>query len=365
MMRRTVASIRALLLATVLAAAMAGGAGAQVQQGSVIDDLLKRAQDAYNDLNFLRADTLANQVLGSTGRISTAQRTRAMMIVAASAYPDDPSAQRRALALTTLRRLVAMNLDVAMPTELRWAGLDSVIDEAKRTAFGLAVTADTTQALVGPTGMGKVAVRSNRTGRFSMRIFQGTAGTGVPVAVDSAIPGATAELRFAGMRNERPVFASGDYMIVVTGIDATGRDTVTHRIGVRVEAPALEFVQVPTKMDSTKLLPVRSPRYGLKAILPALIAGGGAFALASVVRGDGDIKTEVKADSKGFAVAGAIIGGTIFAGMTDRGRPLPANVAANKASGEAFNKSIADANAENRRRVVEHRTTIRMSEGGQ
>ena len=365
MMRRTVASIRALLLAMVIAAAMAGRSGAQVQQGSVIDDLLRRAQDAYNDLNFLRADTLANQVLGSTGRISMAQRTRAMVLIAAAAYPDDPSAQRRALALTTLRRLVAIDLDVQVPQELRWAGLDSLIDEAKRTAFGVAVTPDSMQALVGPTGSGKIAVRSNRTGRFTMRIFQGTAGTGVPVVVDSAIPGATAELRFAGMRNERPVFTTGDYMMVVTGIDATGRDTVTHRIPMRIEAPALEFVQVPTKMDSTKLLPVRSPRYGMKAILPALIAGGGAFALSAVLRGEGEIATEVKADSKGMAVAGAIIGGTIFAGLTDRGRPLPNNVAANKAAGEAFDKSITDATAENRRRVTEHRTTVRMSEGGQ
>jgi hypothetical protein len=38
-------------------------------------------------------------------------------------------------------------------------------------------------------------------------------------------------------------------------------------------------------------------------------------------------------------------------------------VAANKAFGEAFAKSITDAQAENRRRVAEHRTIVRI-EGG-
>ena len=74
MKNRIVASVRALPLALMLAAAPVG---AQVQQSSVVDDLLKRAQDAYNDLNFLRADTLANQVLSSTGRITASQRTKA------------------------------------------------------------------------------------------------------------------------------------------------------------------------------------------------------------------------------------------------------------------------------------------------
>ncbi len=355
MMNRIVASVRALPLALMLVAAPVG---AQVQQSSVVDDLLKRAQDAYNDLNFGRADTLANQVLANTGRITAAQRTRAMVIVAAAAYPDDPPAQRRTVALTMLRSLVRMNLDVEVPTEFRWAGLDSLVDEAKRTSFGIAVTADSLQTLVGPQGVGRVAVRSNRSGRYMMRISQG----GATVAVDTATVGVTGELRFSGMQNEKPVFTTGDYQVTITGIDASGRDTMSVTRSMRVEAPTLEFLTAQTRLDSTKLLPVRSPKFGAKAILPAIIAGGGAFALASVLRGDGKIATDVPGDSKGIAVGGAIAVGTILAGFADRGRPLPANVAANKAYGEAFNKTIADTQAENRRRVVEHRTTVRIEQ---
>ena len=355
MMNRIAASLRALPLALALVAAPVG---AQVQQASVVDDLLKRALDAYNDLNFSRADTLANQVLQSTGRITAAQRTRAMVIVAAAAYPDDPPAQRRTVALTTLRAVVRMNLDVEIPTELRWAGLDSLVEEAKRTSFGIAVSADTMQTLVGPQGSAKISVRSNRSGRYSMRITQG----GATVAVDTAMVGVTGDLTFAGMRDEKPVFTTGDYSITVTGIDASGRDTVSITRNMRVESAPLQFVAVPSRLDSTKLLPVRSPKFGAKAILPAIIAGGGAFALASVLRGEGDIATSVPGDSKGIAVGGAIAVGTILAGFADRGRPLPANVAANKAYGEAFQKSIVDATTENRRRVAEHRTTVRIDQ---
>jgi len=355
MMKRIVASVRALPLALMLVAAPVG---AQVQQSSVVDDLLKRAQDAYNDLNFGRADTLANQVLANSGRISAAQRTRAMVIVAAAAYPDDPPAQRRSVALAMLRSLVRMNLDVEVPTEFRWAGLDSLVEEAKRTSFGIAVTADSLQTLVGPQGAGRFAVRSNRSGRYALRISQGSA----TVAVDTATVGVTGELRFNGMQNEKPVFTTGDYQVTITGIDASGRDTVSVTRSMRVEAPALEFLTAQTKLDSTKLLPVRSPKFGAKAIFPAIIVGGGAFALASVLRGEGKIATDVPGDSKGIAVGGAIAVSTILAGFVDRGRPLPANVAANKAYGEAFNKTIADTQAENRRRIVEHRTTVRIEQ---
>lgn len=363
MTNRFVASLRLLPLALILAAAPAN-AQAQVQQSSVTEDLLKKAQDAYNDLNFARADTLAQQVLGSTGRVSQGQRIRAMVLIAAAAYPDDPSAQRRARALQYLRDVIKIALDVQVPQELRWVGFDSIVEEARRTSFGMAVTSDSVQSLVGPQGMAKVAVRANRTGRFRMSIFQGATPTGVAIVTDSALPGQTAELRFVGMRNDRPLFTTGEYTIVVTGVDASGRDTLSSRLTMRVDAPALQFAQVPTAMDSTKLLPVRTKRFGLKAIFPAAITGGAAYALSNVLRGEGDIATKVEADPKGVAIAGAIAGTTILAGLLDRGRSLPQNVAANKAFGEAFAKSISDAQAENRRRVTEHRTTVRV-EGGQ
>lgn len=353
-MRRFVATIRVLPFALALAAAPL-----VAQQGSVIDDLLKRANDAYNDLNWQRADGFAQQVLMSTGTVTSAQRTRALVIIAAAAYPDDPPAQRRAVALTTLRSLVRMNLDVAIPNELNWPGLDSLVAEAKRTTFGIAVSGDSLQTLVGPQGVGRLAVRSSRPGKFSLTIMQ-PGGAGL-VVVDSAPSALTGEFRFNAMRGDRPIFTTGDYTVIVTGIDANGRDTVTVRHTARIEVPALDFVTVPAKMDSSKLLRIRTPRFGAKSIFPAILVGGGAYALASVLRAQGGIMDSVTADPKGVAVGGAIAFSTILAGFADRGRPLPANVAANNAFGEAFQKSIVDAQAENRRRIAEHRTIVRFA----
>ena len=103
---RLVATITGLLpLALLLVAAPVR---AQVQQaGSPIDDLIKRAQDAFNDLQYTRADSLARQVLAIGSRITFTQRTHALMVIAAAAYPEEASSQRRAVALSTLKQIVA------------------------------------------------------------------------------------------------------------------------------------------------------------------------------------------------------------------------------------------------------------------
>lgn len=328
------------------------------QQGSPIDDLLKRAQDAYNDLNFPRADSLARQVLALGRTITVAQRTRALTVIAAAAYPDDPPAQRRSVALATLRQIVRTNLGLKLPQELTWPGLDSLVDEAKRTTFGLEVSGDTQQVVAGPNGMAQLRVRGSRPGKFLLTIMP-TSGEAAAV-VDSTAVGMTGEFRFSAMRAERPIFSTGGYSIIVTGIDSVSHDTVTVRYTANVEAPALEFVVVPTKMDSSKLLPERTRRFGAKSILPAVLVGGVTFALASTLHPPGNIQTEAGADSKGAAMAGVVALSTIAAGYLDRGRSIPANIAANKAYGAAFQKSIADAQAENRRRIAEYKTTLHL-----
>jgi hypothetical protein len=120
-------------------------------------------------------------------------------------------------------------------------------------------------------------------------------------------------------------------------------------------------------MDSTKLLKERTGKFGAKAILPALLTGGAAFVLSTQLHGGGGLaasaSTSKGPDSKGMAVAGGVIAVTIFAGFADKGRVIPANIAANRAAGEAFQKSIADAQAENRRRITEYRTVLNLDLG--
>jgi len=332
---------------------------AQQQQGSPIDDLLKRAGDAFNDLNYSRADSLARQVLAIGSRVSAGQRTRALMVMAAASFPEEASAQKRAVALQTLKQIVRTNLSLKLPPELTWAGLDSLVDEARRTTYGIEVSADSMQVIVGPTGTGRLMARTNRPGTLQLTIMPSTGG-GPAAIVDSTPVGMSGEFTFTAMRGERPVFATGDYAVILTGVDSATKDTVTVRYTAVVDAPALTFMTVPAKMDSSKLLPERTGKFGAKSIVPGVLVGGAAFALASVLRAEGDIKTKVGADSKGVAVGGALALTTILAGFADKGRAIPANILANRTYGAAFQKSIVDSQAENRRRIAEYKTTIKF-----
>ena len=332
---------------------------AQVQQStSPIDDLLKRAGDAFNDLNYSRADSLAHQVLAIGGRITPAQRTRALLVIAAASYPEEQGAQRRAIALATLRQIIRTNLALKLPQELTWAGLDSLVEEAKRTTFGVEVGGEAEQVVVGPQGTARLHVRGSKPGSYQLTIMPVSGGSAA--IVDSLPTVSNGEFTFSAMRSERPVFTSGDYAVIVTGIDASNHDTVTVRYTARVDAPALEFASTAAKIDSSKLLPEHTKRFGVKSVFPGVLVGAAAFALASSVKAQGNIQTKLGSDSKGAAVGGVLALSTILAGFADRGRPIPANIAANKAYGEAFKKSIVDAHAENRRRIAEYRTTLHI-----
>lgn len=359
MNRSFAATIRALPFALALVVAPLS---AQVQQAaSPIDDLIRRARDAFNDLNYPRADSLSRQVLQLGSSLSQAQRTGAMLVLVAAAYPEETGEQRRGVAMVTLRELIRTNMNLRMPQELSHPALDSLVDEARRTTFAMESSADSVQQGVGPGASARIAMRSSRPARFHLTIAP--AAGGPAVVRDSTSYLMAGEIAFATMRQERPVFASGAYTVVITGVDSASRDSVTARYTAQVEAPPLEFLEVPTRIDSTRLLPERTRRFGARSIFPALLVGGATFALSSVLRGEGGIATSVAADSRGVAAAGAMALTTMLAGFADRGRSLPANIAANRAYGEAFQKAIVDAQAENRRRVGAHTTAIRIQMG--
>ena len=132
---------------------------------------------------------------------------------------------------------------------------------------------------------------------------------------------------------------------------------------MKADAPAITLAEPPTKLDSTKLLKERTAKFGAKAIFPALLVGAAGFFISSQLHGDGGLATG-SADGKGIGVAGGMLVVTILAGYADHGRLIPENVQANKAAGEAFQKGIADANTENRRRVTEYKTVLTFDLGG-
>jgi hypothetical protein len=356
-------SSRALRVSLCVSLLLGGQLAARAQQASSspIDDLLLKAQQAFNDLNYLRADSIARQVLGAGARTTTAQRTRALLVIAAAYFPEEVPAQKRAEAVATLKQVVRSDMDVKFPPELTWSGLDSLLAEAKRTTFGVGVTADSSQVAVGPSSAGQIRVRSNHPATFRMSIAP--VGGGAPIATDSVANVTSGVLHFATMRNERPIFSTGDYEILITGADATSRDSASTRYIAHITAPELTFAKIPVAIDSGRLQFERSGRYGAKGIFVGALVAGGIYAFSNVVRADTAVKRVVPADSKGMGVAVAAGAAVIIASFMDKGREIPGAIAANQRLRTDLGTAIRAAEAENANRIATYHTTIAIQTG--
>lgn len=121
---------RAALLALVC---MAGSARAQTQAGSPVTDVLTRAKNALNDVNYKAADSLARVALGYGNLLSRDEQLQALQLRIAALYPEDAADQRLDSAMALIRQMITAGTK-AMPRDITWAGLDSVIARAVRAS---------------------------------------------------------------------------------------------------------------------------------------------------------------------------------------------------------------------------------------
>ena len=343
-------------------APMAVALRAQVvtQQGSSpIDDLLQRALNAYNDLKYTDADSIARLALASS-TATTNQRTLGRLIIAASFYPEgEARAQKRDSALVVLRQVIRTNLDVKIPRDITWPGLDSLLAEARRTGYGIDAAPDSEQVVVG-SNLAQVQVRSNHSSFFRLTV---ASSDGAPVVTDSTpTPTAQTALHFPTMRDGRPLFQTGNYDLLIVGRDAQGGDSIAVRHVIHIDAPALQLATAPAGLDSSRLLPERSSRFGARGILAAIVVAGGAYALSSVMRAD-SVKNTISGDSKGIPIAAALAGTIILASYADHGRVIPSAIAANQQTRANFAQQVQNVATDNRQRIASYRTTITMQRG--
>lgn len=353
-------ALRAILFAVGLLAVPRIAPAQVVQQSSVIDDLLQRAENSLNDLQYAQALGFAKQVIDLGDRVSADKRERALLVIAAANYPEgEPAAQHRAVALATFKQLVRSKLDLTIPSSLRWAGLDSVLAEAKLTTFGLAAGATPQQEIVGPTGRGEFKVRASRPAVFTLTI-RSLSGSAAMAVTDS---GTEATLKFPAMQSDRPWFTTGDYEMIVTATDRASGDTISSRFTASVTAPPLTFASIPTAVDSNRFVPERTKKYGWKGVIVGGLVAGGIYGLSSAMHADTSFKTSIGADSKGMGVA-ALAGVTLIAASyLDRGRQIPNAIATNQRLRDDFATSIRNAQAENANRIANYRTTITVTPG--
>lgn len=350
----------AVVVAGSSAAAQPTQAGAPTE--SLTDILLKQAQTALDAFDRPNAEKYARQILEQMATATRAQKQRARVILANVYYPEEaPAERKRAQALAVLRDAVRDNFDVTIDRTQTWAGIDSILVEAKATTFGLAVTPPTAQMeIIGPAGRGEFKARTSRPAIFTLSIVGANGAKAVSIADSSNAKEAT--LRFAAMANDRPLFTSGDYEIVITAKDAVTGDTLSARYPATIVAPALTFTTVPTTLDSSRFVREHTSRYGWRGILVGGLVAGSIYNLASL-HGDTTLTNRTSADSKGAGIAAVAGISVIAASFLDHGRKIPSAIAANQKVRDDFASSIQKATAENANRIATYRTLITVTTG--
>jgi hypothetical protein len=329
---------------------------------SLADLLLKQAQSALDALDRPNAEKFARQILEQMTTTSSQQKQKARFILANVYYPEEaPNARDRAKALAILKDAVRENIDVTIDRVLTWPGIDSILATAKATTFGMAAAPASAQMeATGPTGHVDFSARANRASTFRLAIT-GSEGT---TTVSDSVAGRETTLAIPTMRNERPIFTSGTYQIVVTAIDKASGDSVSTHFTATLDAPALTFTTVPVTLDSTRFVRERTKKFGWKGIIVGGLTGGGIYAIANVMHTDTTLKKSIGPDSKGTGIAAAAGVTLIFASFLDKGRTIPAAIVANQKVRDDFAASIRAAQAENANRIATYKTTFVISTTG-
>ena len=124
---------RSLLLALCATAVFARPAASQSQ--SPVAELLVQGRNALNDLDYERAESVGRSVLEFGERATRRERASAYRLIAASFFPEELALQNADSALHYLAELIRLTPNAAIPTEISWPGLDSLLAVARTRGF--------------------------------------------------------------------------------------------------------------------------------------------------------------------------------------------------------------------------------------
>lgn len=347
---RLIASVAVAVLAFLAPRVSAG-------QSSAVDTLLSRARVALNDLQYGRAQILARDLVSSPG-LTSGQRIAALQILASAFFPEEEEERKADSAMTALRQLVRADPTATLPRDITWGGLDSLLDVARRTTYVASAKPDASYSLVGPAGEASIAVTANRPSIFKLSVVS---ATGATVATDSIGPTLSGALRFRALNGTRPLLQSGAHSFVISAADPASRDSIVTRFAGTIEAAPLAFDPVPGAIEQSVLRPERFPPDRVKAYSAAGLLAAGTVAMAVLMRADEPVRSAFSVDAKAILAAVGLAGGAIWAGLSDKGGPLPANVTYNDNLKREHAARIAAANTENERRLNAYRVQVTIS----
>jgi hypothetical protein len=332
-MMRTVA----LVIVAVLSLPLCGAS----RLGAQTNSTLRRASQAYSNLSFVEAISLARQA--SRERLGPEDQTRAYELLGLAYASLDSTRQ----ATEAFKQVLLLSPD---------RGLDpNRISPKITSAFALAlaqvlvlrdVRVDSTEFIA---GSGNLPIRFSvtRTARLRTRLV----GPSGEVTLDSTLGEGTMRLAWSGlMRNGQPP-ARGAYRLIVEA--SAGRDSYAAAVPLWIEPGSVDTVPHLTSLPGYELLPEtvvpdRSWKPVGLALMATSLALGGSLAMESSKLGGGG-RREILTIGTGAAVVGLLA-------TLKKPAPVPAraNILYNSLVREQLARRNAEIAAENavRRRQV-------------
>lgn len=330
---------RALRPALVLAlAALPAGLVAQAAQNAT----LRRALQAYDQLDLRQAQALAQQALGQ--RLSPADQERAYELLG-FAYGQSLADFNRAV--DAFEKVLLLNSEHE-PDPNR---MTTMVRVAWETALrsGLYVRHLAVDSARFVVGKGDVPIRFSVTARAVVKTH--VVGPKTSVLVDSAIGEGDMTVRWSGATASGDPIAPGDYTIVVDA--ASGQNSYSMSRRIRVSAGAVDTLPHLTTLPGFTALPEtavppRSWRPMGLAFLYTGIAAAGSLALENGALGTGPRR------ELGVVGAAALVTGLVMTLKKPAAEPVPANIRYNQLLAQQLerrNADIAQQNVQLRRQV--------------
>jgi hypothetical protein len=328
---------------------------------SPAQDLITRAKEALNNLNYDVANTLGKSVL-TQPRLRSEQRVAALQVVAAAYFPNPADGEgviQSDSALHYLQLAARLRPDVPLATDIRWPGLDSLFRVARERTFASIAIPPDESSLVGTEGRSYLEVISTRPA--FVRVLTAPRDSSQFALHDSSGPTERARLGLRAHNGRDALLAVGEHIMLIEVADArsASRDTLRFRMEVQGDVTPM-LARIPV-FDSSTLLPDRQPRKLGKGIVGAIVFGGATLAMAQFARAREPIPSAFPTDGRSRMIAFLLAAGGVAGGLADKGVPLPGNSAANTILLAQHAAAVREAEDANRMAVSAYRLSIRIS----
>ena len=109
-----------------LVPAIASGQATQAGSPGPVGELLTKAKNALNDLQYAKADTLARQVLALGSLLTLEQQIAAVQVRVVAFYPEESPARKTDSAIAVIKQMIALG-GKGIPKDMSSADLDSLV----------------------------------------------------------------------------------------------------------------------------------------------------------------------------------------------------------------------------------------------